>query len=392
MKLFGEGLLYGLFLLSEKVGHRPAWHLAPVVLAMIAGTSWLWVECTPLAAAGGLTAGALLLAFSAADLALFWSLPRHGLSFGPVPPPWLLMTGLRCGLALALLPLASRAGLATLAAAQALLFLLMAYGTLAEPFRLRVRRVQLSSPKLANPGAPVRIVQLSDLHVERTTPRERALPQLVQDLQPDLVVLTGDYLNTSYSRDPQALSDLRALLAQIGSPAGTIAIWGTPKVDIQDVLRPVLEGLGIVLLEDQVREVVVRGHSLWLIGLNCTREQALGGAKLRSLLERVPDGAFTILLHHSPDLMPVVAGQGVDLVLSGHTHGGQWCLPWFGALHTSSRYWKRYEGGSFQEGSTHLHVSRGLGMEGFGMPRARFFCPPEVVLVTLQGPSEAAPR
>ncbi|HNS51302.1 MAG TPA: metallophosphoesterase [Anaerolineae bacterium] len=392
MKAFGEGVLYELFLLSEKVGTWSAWLLAPVVLALIAGTAWLWAAVTPAAAAGGLAAGLLLLALSAGDLALFRALPRRGLSFGPVLPAWLLMAGLRCGLGLAILPLATRrpaVPLAILAVAQVLLFLLLAHGTLVEPFRLQVRRVRLSSPKLANPGTPVRIVQLSDLHVERTTPRERALPGLVQDLQPDVVLLTGDYLNTSYRRDPKALSDLRALLAQIGSPAGVIAIWGTPKVDFQDVLRPVLEELGIILLEDQAREVIVRDHRLWLIGLNCEKEQEIGGARLRSLLARVPEGAFTILLHHSPDLMPEAARQGVDLVLSGHTHGGQWCLPWFGALHTSSRYWKRYEGGYVREGSTHLCVSRGLGMEGFGMPRARFFCPPEVVLVTLEGTDEA---
>jgi len=74
---------------------------------------------------------------------------------------------------------------------------------------------------------------------------------------------------------------------------------------------------------------------------------------------------------------------GCDLVLSGHTHGGQWRLPGFGALLTNSRYGKRYEAGHYRRGDTHLVVSRGLGMEGFGMPRARFFCPPEVALITL---------
>lgn len=392
MNGLGEGLLYGLFLLSERLGHRPAWTFVPLALALVAGTAWLWAGGTPWAAPGGLAAGVLLLVFSAADLILFSCLPRRGLSYGPVPPPWLILLGLRCGLALLTLLLARHwpvAALVVLALAQVLLFVLMAYGTLVEPFRLQVRGVGISSPKLANPGTPLRIVQLSDLHVERTTPRERALPQLVAGLKPDLVLLTGDYLNTSYRRDRQALSDLRSLLAQIKSPAGVVAIWGTPKVDFQDVLRPALNDLGIVLLEDAAREVVVRGHRLWLIGLTCTHDQELGGARLRALLDQAPEGAFTILLHHTPDLMPVAAAQKVDLVFSGHTHGGQWCLPGFGALHTSSRYWKRYEGGYRREGSTHLYVSRGLGMEGFGLPRARFFCPPEVALVTLAGMDEA---
>jgi hypothetical protein len=83
--------------------------------------------------------------------------------------------------------------------------------------------------------------------------------------------------------------------------------------------------------------------------------------------------------------MPAAATLGVDLYLAGHTHGGQWRLPGFGAILTSSRHWKRYEAGSYREDKTHLYVSRGIGMEGFGAPRARLFCPPEVVVIDLCG-------
>ena len=90
-----------------------------------------------------------------------------------------------------------------------------------------------------------------------------------------------------------------------------------------------------------------------------------------------------MLLYHTPDLMPQASALGMDLYLAGHTHGGQWRLPGFGSIFTSSRYGKRYEMGLYREGDTVLYVSRGMGMEGFGMPRARLFCPPEVVSITL---------
>jgi predicted MPP superfamily phosphohydrolase len=242
---------------------------------------------------------------------------------------------------------------------------------------------------LPNPGSPLRIVQISDLHVERLTRRERALSALVAGLAPDLIVLTGDFLSTSYQDDPRALDDLRTLLEQLHAPGGIYAIWGTVEVDLPEVLRPVLDGLGIVVLEDQAREVAVHGSRLWLMGLTCTRDLVVDGTVLRTLLSDTPPGALTVLLYHLPDLMPQAAALGVDLYLAGHTHGGQWRLPGFGALLTSSSFWKRYEGGHYIEGDTHLYVSRGVGMEGFGTPRARFFCPPEVVSVTLAGSANA---
>jgi len=115
-------------------------------------------------------------------------------------------------------------------------------------------RLEIAGPRLANPGTPLRIVHLSDLHVERTTRRERALPALVAGLSPDLIVITGDYLNASYADDPRALADLRALLAQLRASGGVYGCLGTAEVDLPELLRPVLAGAGVTLLDDQAAE------------------------------------------------------------------------------------------------------------------------------------------
>ncbi|MCA1553353.1 MAG: metallophosphoesterase, partial [Chloroflexi bacterium] len=95
---------------------------------------------------------------------------------------------------------------------------------------------------------------------------------------------------------------------------------------------------------------------------------------------------FTILLYHSPDLAPQAAALGtIDLQLAGHTHGGQVRLPFYGALLTSSLYGKQLEMGLYQLRDMLLYVSRGVGLEGMGAPRARFRCRPEVTLITLRG-------
>jgi predicted MPP superfamily phosphohydrolase len=387
VKWLGEKPLHTVLLLTEKPAEWTAWQIAPFSLALAAVTGLVWGRVVGEPGwAWAVALGLLILAL--ADWGLLASLPRWGVSYGAVQPPFLGLSVLRWVLSLAAVPLAVQWPLPAmlgLAAVQFLLWTLMAYGMLVEPFRLQVTHLELLADKLSNPGAPLRIVQLSDLHVERLTRRDRALPSLVAELAPDLIVLTGDFLSTSYNDDPQALADLRGLLAQFHAPAGIYAIWGTVEVDLPEVLRPVLGNLGIVVLEDSAVEVSVGDHRLWLMGLLCTRDLAADGARLRALLADAPSDAFTLLLYHTPDLMPRAAALGVDLYLAGHTHGGQWRLPGFGAILTSSHYWKRYEAGHYQRGDSHLYVSRGLGMEGFGAPRARLFCPPEVVSLTLVG-------
>jgi predicted MPP superfamily phosphohydrolase len=390
MKRLGEHPFHTLLVLTEKPIRWQPWQIAPgaLVLVGVAGLAWSTAAHQP--GAGWAVAGGLLV-IVLLDWALLASLPRRGISFGAVQPPWLGLFLVRWLLAmLATLP-ARHWPLPTmlaLATAQVATSLVMAYGTHVEPFRLQVTHLELPSTRLANPGTPLRIVHLSDLHVERLTRRERALAEIVAGLAPDLVVLTGDLLSTSYNDDPRALADLRMLLGQIHAPAGVYAVWGTVEVDLPHLLRPLLQACGVVVLEDRAVQIVAGDHRLWLMGVSCRRDLDADGGMLGALLAKAPPDAFTLLLHHTPDLMPEAVSLGVDLYLAGHTHGGQWRLPGFGAMLTSSRYWKRYEAGHYHAARTHLYVSRGLGMEGFGTPRARFFCPPEIVCLTLVGAQE----
>ncbi|MGD2206379.1 MAG: metallophosphoesterase, partial [Anaerolineae bacterium] len=327
----GEKPLHTLLMLTEKPGEWSVWWVFSILLALAAGAGFIWAE-----AAGdpffGWSVTLGLLVFLLADWALLATLPRRGLSFGAIQPPLLGLGFFRWLLSLAAAPVASNGSMPTLlilALVQVAVWGLMAQGTLIEPFSLQVTHVEVPTAKLCNPGTPLHIVQLSDLHVERLTRRDRALPSLVAGLNPDLIVLTGDFLSTSYNDDPRAVVDLRELLRQLRAPVGIYAVWGTQEVDFPHVLGPVLNDLGITVLEDQAIEVTAHGDRLWLMGLSCTRDLARGGAKLRALLADAPAEAFTVLLHHTPDLMPQAASLDVDLYLAGHTHGGQWRVPGF---------------------------------------------------------------
>lgn len=332
-------------------------------------------------------AGAML-ALGASDGLLIAALPRLGLSFGPVGLPWLGTFLVRTLLAWSLAVVLSRARRGLLVGAVLLGVLNLAilasevYGLYVEPFNLGVTHGHVT---LFSAGDPVqlRIVQLSDLHVERTTPRERGVLETVEQLEPDLILLTGDYVNLSYVDDETARRDARDLLRRLHAPYGVYAVSGSPPVDTPDVMASLFGDMDtIAVLRDKVTPLEMDRQTIYLIGvanLGLERDRTT----LKALMGQVPPDALTILLYHTPDLIETAADLGVDVYLAGHTHGGQVRLPWFGAIFTSSRYGKRYEAGSYQVGSTFLYVSRGLGVEGLGAPRVRWLCPPEVVEFTL---------
>lgn len=371
-------IIHQAVLLAGLLSRIPPLLIGPALAGMAAASAWPWGQSVLQAAAGALTL--LTIVGDGVSLVL---LPRWGRSFGPVTPPLLALALLRAGISFALGALwPTRPALGLAVALQLAVTGVHLYATWIEPFRLTVTRVDLVFSKLRG-TAPLQVLHVSDIHFEGWTPRERRLVKVAQGLAPDLILMTGDYLSLSSVNDPVSHDGIRDLLASLASLAPTYAIIGSPPVDLPHVVPAIFEGLPIVWLLDEVADVCVKGHSIRLVGLRCTRDRRQDGRRLRHLL---PDGAgeaFTVLLYHSPDLMPEAVGAGVDLYLAGHTHGGQLRLPLFGALVTSSDFWKRYEAGLYWEGRTSLYVSRGLGMEGLGAPRARFLAPPELVLLTL---------
>ncbi|MCS7178341.1 MAG: metallophosphoesterase [Anaerolineae bacterium] len=380
-------LLHLALLGSEILGRIPPLSIAPALVGMAAIGAWPWGHPS-LQAWMGIALGLAILG-DGLSLAL---LPRYGRSFGPVTPPLLALAILRTALAFVLGTIAPTAPMAAgtvflqtgITAAQL-------YATWVEPFRLTLTSLEIRSPKLQS-REPLRVLHLSDIHFEGWTPRERQLLELARALAPDLIFLTGDYLNLSSVDDGPAQQGIRDLLRALAAVAPTYAVVGSPPVDRPDVIPQIFADLPITWLIDEVAEMEVKGHRLRLIGIRCTANHRQDGKRLRQILadprstsgERPggeAGGPFHILLYHSPDLFPVAAEMGIDLHLAGHTHGGQLRLPLFGALVTSSAFWKRYEAGLYRMGPSTLYVSRGLGVEGKGAPRARFLAPPEVVLL-----------
>jgi hypothetical protein len=385
-----EGWLHQLFLITHTLAHWPVWQLAAglALLAALAGCAWL-----PLGSGPAMMAAGIYLGFAVLDWLLLEWLPQTRRSFGPVGPQLLVMTTPRwlaaIGLGLVgwLLGRADLAGplLMGVALVQVMGAAVYLWGTLHEPFALGVTRKPMQSVYL-NGGPPLRLLHLSDMHVERLTQREANLIELIGQMQPDVIVITGDYLNLSYVDEPAARAEVQKLLAQLSAPLGVYATLGSPPVDPPLTTPSLFDGLNIRLLRDEAAVLTLpNGRTLSLLGLDCTHSLPIDADVFKALVQQAPPDSMRVLLYHSPELMPLVQQYPVDLYLCGHTHGGQVRMPWYGAVLTSSSLGKRYEMGEYVEQNTRLYISRGIGLEGLSAPRLRLLCPPEIVLWELSG-------
>jgi len=313
---------------------------------------------------------AIVLSFMLGDWFLLAQLPVRNKSFGPAQPPTFLLAICRAVVAVFPLPIS----LFIQIVATGLVF----YSTWIEPHHLRVTHQELHTSKLPV-GIELRILHLGDLHLEHTTTREQQLKAEINKLKPDLIVFSGDFLNLSFLKDAQAHLEARSLFAEWKAPLGTYAVTGSPAVDLPAVIPEIFHDDDLTFLMGRRITLQKNGSSFDLIGLACTHRPHQDGEVLRKLIPSAPE-TFTILLYHSPDLAPQAANLGADLQLSGHTHGGQIRLPLLGAIFTGSLFGRAFEAGRYQIQQLTLYITRGIGMEGAGAPRARFLCPPEIIL------------
>ncbi len=325
-----------------------------------------------------LAQAATLYGFFLADWILLAALPRLGISYGPPQPPLLVQALLRSVMVIFPPPV--------FLFFQLLGTALVIYAFWIEPQRLTITYQRISTPKIKS-QRPIRMLHLGDLHIERTTRREKHLLELVEGLKPDIILFSGDILSLSCLQDPQSWADARSVISGWHAPYGVYLVTGSPAVDVPEIMPDLLKDLPVRWLRDEEVGVEFEGDRLDLTGVTCTHRPHIDGPKLEKLVKGQED-AFAILLYHSPDLAPVAARLGFDLQVSGHTHGGQVRLPWFGAIFTGSLYGKAFEAGKMEIGGMTLYITRGIGMEGAAAPRIRFLCPPEIILWEITGSNE----
>ena len=260
---------------------------------------------------------------------------------------------------------------------------LFIYGYLGGQRQLHISEIELSLTHWPATSPHLTIVQISDLHVgtNLTTQELETYVQKVNALQPDLILLTGDILDANPAYIPDFFPYLNALHARHGA----FACLGNHDryAGAQAVAAGLTDYTHITLLRDQVAHLAIAGTTLHLIGLDDRGKDWARGLDADTTLTRLrgnlPSHEPTILLSHRPDIFPAAAGLGIDLTLSGHTHGGQFALPFQSHQFNLARFITRFPRGQYTLENCFLYVNRGLGVTG---QRIRLFTPREITLLT----------
>ena len=272
------------------------------------------------------------------------------------------------------------------------------YGIVIETsFRLRIVGWPIAHPGWPASMPPLRIAVLTDLHAMEPwmpVPRIERIVHAANELQPDLIVLLGDYVAgmARYRTGTVDIADWAAALRPLRAPYGVHAVLGNHDwwVDPRGV-RAGLEKVGIRVLENDAFKLHGAGRRFWLAGLGDQLAKRLRGRFVGvddldgTVAQTMGDTDPVVLLAHEPDIFVNVPPR-ITLTLSGHTHGGQVLLPFIGRPVIPSQYGERFAYGHIVERGRHLLVSSGLGMSGLPI---RFMVPPEIALVTLAAPGPA---
>ena len=251
----------------------------------------------------------------------------------------------------------------------------MARAAVAEPFMLSIERQEIFLRRLPKRLDGFRIIHLSDFHYGPMVNPEhlKRAVRAANDLRADLIALTGDYI----SQDRAYAAPCAEVVGRLRARHGVYAVLGnhdhwTDAALIADLFR----AEGIRVLVNEGLRVDLRSETFWLAGVDDTM---VGLEDLPLAMAGSSDDEFKLLLAHNPIILRRAARANVDLVLSGHTHGGQ--VTWRSEKSSSGRPRRRLLRGLGRRGNTQIYVTRGLGMV---VVPIRYGCPPEISVLELR--------
>ncbi|HEX5470432.1 MAG TPA: metallophosphoesterase [Lacipirellulaceae bacterium] len=240
---------------------------------------------------------------------------------------------------------------------------------------------EIAIPRLSQSHMPLRIVQLSDLHMSGRIERgyfERVV-EMANAREPDLIAITGDIVERE-----KCIDWIPATLGRLRASGGVYYVLGNHDLNVNvERLKSVLAEAGLIHVGGVCHEVDIRGAPVLLAGNELPWFKPASQIAARPAPD-ASDVPLRILLAHSPDQFAWARNNDVDLILAGHLHGGQVCFPLLGAVMSPSLQGVRYAAGVFTAGNTVMHVSRGTG----SLTPLRYNCPPEVTALHLRAVSK----
>ncbi len=252
---------------------------------------------------------------------------------------------------------------------------------------LTVSNIKISSSHIPAAFSGFRIAQVSDLHNAEFGKNNTELLKLLSESRSDIIVITGDLIDANHTDVGIALGFAQESVRI----APTYYVTGNHEAASPqyDTLKAGLEEAGVIVLEDEAISLERNGETITLLGLGDPdftvkgdmfgETSAMVSTKLRNLID--DESRYTILLSHRPELFETYTDGGIDLVFSGHAHGGQFRLPFIGGLAAPNQgLFPQYDAGLYTDGGTSMVVSRGIGNSIIPF---RFNNRPEIVLVEL---------
>ena len=251
---------------------------------------------------------------------------------------------------------------------------------------LELNTYTISSPRLPESFDGFRIAHISDLHNAELGKGNEKLLAMLRDTKPDIIAITGDLIDSRNTNVKIALEFVQGAV----KIAPCYYVTGNHEARVKEYgeLKAGMEAAGVIVLEDARVEISLESETIALIGVNDPSFQTdylFGDSKSvinDKLAELHTDSdRYTVLLSHRPELFNTYADHSIDLILSGHAHGGQFRLPFVGGLAAPNQgLCPRYDVGLYKKENTNMLVSRGIGNSIIPF---RINNRPEIVLIEL---------
>lgn len=256
------------------------------------------------------------------------------------------------------------------------------YATFVEPFRLRLETATVPIAAARGGNSDIRIGVLADIQTAKVTDYERQAVERLMALEPDIILLPGDLFQGSLESFNAQFDDLVDLISRMSAPGGVYFVMG--DCEYHDRIERLVNETKMTLLYNDIARITLGDRHVSICGMELTYTLAAQKAVQR-LMDFPGDEDIRILLAHRPDVVSGLPEHSrIDLVVAGHTHGGQVVIPFLGPPVTFSRLPTSIAAGGLHavQGNM-IYISRGVGCERGQAPRLRFLCPPEVTMLRL---------